>query len=82
VFLSAHPASPSPSEHSQSVDGIAHLAAQNPNALKWPIVVDWSGGRASIGDVEGVKGILETLRQKRDGELKEEEEFKPKGWLS
>jgi len=82
VFLSAHPASPSPSEIPQNVDGIAHLVAQNPNALKWPIVVDWSGGRASIGDVEGVKGILETLRQKRDGELKEEEEFKPKGWLS
>lgn len=64
------------------MSGIANLGTQNPNAMRWPIVVDWTGGRASIGDVEGVKGILEMLRQKRDGESKGDEEFKPKGWIS
>jgi hypothetical protein len=49
--------------------------------LKWPIVVDWEGGKAAIGDVEGVKGILENLRKKRDGESKDGED-KPKGWFS
>jgi hypothetical protein len=44
--------------------------------LKWPIVVDWAGGRATAGDAEGVKDILEYLR-KRDGEVKEEEGYKP-----
>ena len=62
--------------------GIAELAARNPLALKWPIVVDWNGGKVSIGDVEGVKGILESLRQKRDGESEEEKIDQPKGWFS
>jgi hypothetical protein len=44
--------------------------------------VDWTSGKASIGDVEGVKGILEAIRMRRDGETKEEEEHKPKGWFS
>lgn len=57
-------------------------AAQNPNALKWPIVVDWTGGKAAVGDVEAVKGILEELRKKRDGEATGEEEHKPRGWFS
>jgi hypothetical protein len=50
--------------------------------LKWPIIVDWTSGRASAGDSEGVKDILEYLRKKRDGEVKEEEDYKPKGWFS
>jgi len=58
------------------------LANTNPNAVKWPIVVDWTGGRASIGEVEGVKDILEAIRQERDGESKGAEEHKPKGWFS
>lgn len=58
------------------------LANENPNSLKWPIVVDWTGGRASIGDVEGVKGILEAIRKQRDGESKGEDIQQPKGWFS
>jgi hypothetical protein len=44
--------------------------------------MDWHGGRASIGDVEGVKGVLEAIRKERDSESKGEEEHKPKGWFS
>lgn len=55
---------------------------KNPNVFKWPVVVDWTGGRASIGDVDGVKDILEAIRQERDGESKRDEEYKPKGWFS
>lgn len=76
-FLSAHP-----TVHTRptSAEGLARLASENPNALKWPIVVDWDHGKAAIGDVEGVKSILEELRKRRDGEVKEEEVDQPKGW--
>jgi hypothetical protein len=50
--------------------------------MRWPIVVDWLGGKASIGDVEGVKGILETLRQRRDGETEGEDLHRPTGWFT
>ena len=82
AFLSAHPAAPSGTERPETTFGVANLAQQNPNAVRWPIVVDWVGGQASIGDVEGVKGILETLRQHRDGELPDEEVHRPTGWFS
>jgi hypothetical protein len=83
VFLSAHPSGPTTFEQPTTVKGIAELAEKNPLAIKWPIVVSWSIGKASIGDVEGVKGILEILRQKRDGEYEEEEKIdQPKGWFS
>lgn len=64
------------------MEEIAKLAEENPMAIKWPIVVDWYGGKVSIGDEEGVKGILENLRQKRDGEIEEEKVDQPKGWFS
>ena len=64
------------------MSAIANLAQENPAALKWPIVVDWTAGHASVGDVEGVKAILEKLRQRRDGEAKEEEIHQPKGWFT
>jgi len=82
AFLSSHPTSPSPSDMPRNAKGIVDLANTNPNAVKWPIVVDWTGGRASIGEVEGVKDILEAIRQERDGESKGAEEHKPKGWFS
>ena len=82
VFLSAHPSAPSTFDQPTTTQGIAELAEKNPLAIKWPIVVDWSIGKVSIGDVEGVKGILETLRQKRDGEYEEEKVDQPKGWFS
>ncbi|OCH87833.1 hypothetical protein OBBRIDRAFT_795813 [Obba rivulosa] len=76
-FLSAHP-----TVHTRptSAEGLAHLASQNPNALNWPIVVDWDHGKAAVGDVEDVKSILEELRKRRDGEIKDEEVDQPKGW--
>ncbi|THU85415.1 hypothetical protein K435DRAFT_764271 [Dendrothele bispora CBS 962.96] len=83
VFLSAHPSAPTGYDQPHDVSGVHDLAVKNPNALKWPIVVDWTGGKASVGDVEGVKNILEHLRKKRDGELKDEEDIhQPKGWFS
>ena len=82
VFLSAHPAGPTIFDQPTTAKGIAELAEKNPLAIKWPIVVDWSIGKVSVGDVEGVKGILETLRQKRDGEYEEEKVDQPKGWFS
>lgn len=49
---------------------VSRMGRDNPNTFKWPLVVDWNAGKASVGDVEGVQGILELLRQKRDGEIK------------
>ncbi|EKM52476.1 uncharacterized protein PHACADRAFT_260915 [Phanerochaete carnosa HHB-10118-sp] len=49
---------------------LAKLVSTEPRALKWPIVVDWEGGKAAVGDVDGVKRILEDLRKQRDGEAK------------
>lgn len=82
AFLSAHPAAPSSSEHPETFSGVADLGTQNPNAMRWPVVVDWLGGQASIGDVEGVKGILETLRKRRDGEIQDEDVHRPTGWFT
>ncbi|KIK54719.1 hypothetical protein GYMLUDRAFT_249243 [Collybiopsis luxurians FD-317 M1] len=83
LFLSAHPSTPTGSETPQSVSAIQELGTKNPNALKWPIVVDWTAGKASIGDVEGVKSMLEVLRKRRDGELpKDDNVDQPKGWFS
>lgn len=79
TFLSAHP---SASDQPKNAEGIIELATKNPNVFKWPVVVDWTGGRASIGDVEGVKEILEAIRKERDGESKGEESHQPKGWFS
>ena len=65
--MSTHPTT-SPIGIARTPEDISNLAQANPNVLKWPIVVDWDGGRAAVGDVEGVKSILEELRKKRDGE--------------
>ncbi|KAF7340234.1 DUF1687-domain-containing protein [Mycena venus] len=70
VFLSAHPSASS--SKSANLAAIADLGRDKPNAFKWPVVVDWNAGKASVGDVEGVKGILELLRQKRDGDAPKE----------
>jgi arsenate reductase-like glutaredoxin family protein len=82
VFLSAHPSAASTFDQPSTTQGIAELAKKNPLAIKWPIVVDWSIGKVSIGDVDGVKEILETVRQRRDGEYEEEKVDQPKGWFS
>ncbi|KAF5367358.1 hypothetical protein D9615_010270 [Tricholomella constricta] len=82
AFLSAHFAAPSGLDRPEGIAAIAKVAQDNPAALRWPIVVDWNDGQASVGDIEGVKSILERLRKRRDGELKEEEVDQPLGWFS
>jgi hypothetical protein len=63
--VSSHP---SVDNRPTNVDAVSKMAAKNPRTLKWPIVVDWSSGKAAVGDVEGVKSILEELRKQRDGD--------------
>jgi hypothetical protein len=82
AFLSAHPAVPVGSERPETLSDVAKLGRQYPNAMRWPIVVDWLGGKASVGDIEGVKGILESLRQRRDGEAQNEGVHRPTGWFT
>jgi len=81
TFLTAHPSAPSITERPDNVHDIVELARSNPNAFKWPIVVDWDAGRACVGDLDCVKGMLERLRKKRDGEEVEDDIEKPKGWF-
>ncbi len=82
ALISSHHSAPSLPDRPHSPEGLVRLAQKSPLAIKWPIVVDWTNGRASAGDSEGVKDILEYMRKKRDGEIKEEEDFKPRGWFS
>lgn len=82
AFLSAHPSSggESSGERPGTIEGIVKLAEKNKNALRWPIVVDWEDGQVAVGDLEGVKKILEKIRKKRDGEEAEPEDWKQ--WTS
>lgn len=82
ALISSHPSAPSLPDRPHSPEGLVRLVQKSPLALKWPIVVDWTSGRASAGDSESVKDILEYLRKKRDGEVKEEDDYKPKGWFA
>jgi hypothetical protein len=66
-LLSAHPSTSG--DASGGPDEIARTIARNKDALKWPLVVDWNAGRVALGDVDGVKDILEGLRKSRDGEV-------------
>jgi len=82
ALLSAHPSSSS-EDQSATPKSLSALASSNPKAMKWPVVVNWDDGQAAVGDVEGVKSILESLRRKRDGEEKAEADTpKSKGWFS
>jgi hypothetical protein len=80
--LSIFTSSPTLQNSLTSADAVSQLAASDPKAFKWPVVVDWTGGRASVGDVDGVNGILETIRQQRDGETRGDDIDQPQGWLS
>ncbi|KIJ36404.1 hypothetical protein M422DRAFT_61163 [Sphaerobolus stellatus SS14] len=82
-LLSAHPSSTAAGDQPATVKGLQSLVQSNPRALKWPIVVNWDDGQAAVGDLDGVKGILESLRKKRDGEESAESDVdQPKGWFS
>ncbi|EIW74828.1 hypothetical protein CONPUDRAFT_159603 [Coniophora puteana RWD-64-598 SS2] len=82
AFLSPHPAG-GDEGGVNSANQLAKLAQSNPKAVKWPVVVDWVGGRAAVGDVEGVKSILEEIRKVRDGEKEGGDGVdQPKGWFS
>jgi len=65
-----------------TADQVLSQAKSDLDSFKWPVVVDWVGGKAAVGDIDGVNEILENLRKKRDGEVSEPEEHKPKGWFS
>ncbi|KAI0036581.1 thioredoxin-like protein [Vararia minispora EC-137] len=68
VLLSAHP---SVGDHRPTTpEALVRLVESTPNALKWPVVVDWSSGRATAGSTEGVLEILEYLRKVRDSKAK------------
>lgn len=67
AFVSAHPSAP---EGRLDGEKLAKVARENANSIKWPIVVNWDTSLATLGDAEGVKEILEQIREKRDGEKK------------
>ncbi|KAF8591775.1 hypothetical protein K439DRAFT_1401942 [Ramaria rubella] len=78
-LLSAHPSVEQP----HSTQSLHDLITNNPKALKWPVVVNWDDGQAAVGNIEGVNGILESLRKKRDGEDKSGPSVDhPKGWFT
>ncbi|PPQ81322.1 hypothetical protein CVT24_001325 [Panaeolus cyanescens] len=83
TFLSAFPGTQAPEAlHAATAKDVVDLALKNPKALKYPIVVDWGSGQAAVGDVEGVKRMLEDVRKRRDGEkLTGDEVDEPKGWF-
>lgn len=65
-----------------TADQVLSQAKRDLDSFKWPLVVDWIGGKAAVGDIDVVHEILENIRKKRDGEVSEPEEHKPKGWFS
>ncbi|GJJ14011.1 hypothetical protein Clacol_008268 [Clathrus columnatus] len=84
-LLSVHPASSTTfPDQPSSIKALHTVFTNNPKAMKWPVVVNWDDGQAAVGDVDGVKGILESLRRKRDGEEPGggSEIDTPKGWFS
>lgn len=62
IFISSHPTSDA---QPSSIEDVVSLAQSNPNALKWPIVVDWDAGKAVVGNVQGVKSLLEEMAKKQ-----------------
>jgi len=80
ALLSSHPSAGA--DRPDSVGAIAELVRKNPQALKWPIVVDWENGKAAVGSVDGVKEIIESVRKRRDGEGGGEDIDQPKGWFT
>ena len=71
VLLSSHPSAPSGEDRPTTPEGIVDVAARTPNALRWPIIVDWNSGKAAAGNLDGVVEMLEHLRKIRDGEGKD-----------
>lgn len=82
VLISAHPSAPSFNDRPTTLSGIVQLAQDRPQAVKWPIVVDWDNGKAAVGDIEGVRAILDNLQKKRDGKIQEDDVHEPKGWFT
>ncbi|KAK7686381.1 hypothetical protein QCA50_010605 [Cerrena zonata] len=62
IFISSHPTS---DVQPNTIDDVVKLAKSNPNALKWPIVVDWDAGKAVVGNLQGVKSMLEEMRKEQ-----------------
>ncbi|KZO97489.1 hypothetical protein CALVIDRAFT_597416 [Calocera viscosa TUFC12733] len=66
----------SSSADSNSPAAVHKAATDSLDKVKWPIVVNWDDGDASIGSVQGVKDMLKKLSDKRDGTGGEK-----KGWF-
>ena len=64
AFISSHPTS-SGASTGRGGEVLGELMEKNVKAVKWPIVVDWTGGRARIGDVDGVKAMLDAIRKEQ-----------------
>ena len=64
VFLSAHPSSTSTSPGT-SLTRVAELGRTSPSAFRWPVVVDWDGGRAAIGNLDDIKRILDAIKKEQ-----------------
>jgi hypothetical protein len=56
------------------------MASTNPRIMRWPIVVNWDSGEATIGNLDGVKTLIENLRKGNAGSGKDDM-VKPKGWF-
>ncbi|KAH9990341.1 hypothetical protein BJV77DRAFT_1013171, partial [Russula vinacea] len=63
ALISSHPSAPSLPDRPHSPEGLVRLAQKSPLALKWPIVVDWTSGRASAGTLR-VKGMGKLRKRK------------------
>jgi len=75
ALISSHPSAPSLPVRPHSPEGLVRLAEKSPLALKWPIIVDWTSGRASAGDSEGVKDMLEYQMERS----RKREDISPEG---
>ena len=62
IFISSHPTNDA---QPNTLDDVVSIVEKNPNALKWPIVVDWDAGKAVVGNLQGVKSMLEDMRRRQ-----------------
>lgn len=64
TFLSPHFANSDKTPNAEvDAESLGKIVQMNAKTLKWPIVVDWTGGRASIGNVDDVKVILDAIKE-------------------
>lgn len=85
TFLSAHPTSAgSETGSGDEVERVVKTAEKNRTALKYPLVVDWDGGKVAVGDLSEVQKILDArLKARNDASTGGNSEGgEKKGWFS